>query len=118
MSPLELISLNLTVYRNDPDYIKAALNIGLGVFAFVIHDNINYGLKLIYRVSSEDPKCTQELDLNWLHSLNEFNFHLSDIKYLGCAYSYNHPFTKYEFFLENICNETYIITHMPINHVK
>ena len=64
MSPLELSSHNLTVYRNDPDYIKACLNIGMGVFAFVSNNKGNLGLNLVYRPSVIYSHNLQELDLS------------------------------------------------------
>lgn len=65
MSPLELISHNLTVYRNDPNYIRACLNIGMGVLAFVLLNNkVNLGLNLVYRLPVIYSYNLQELDLS------------------------------------------------------
>lgn len=72
----------------------------MGVFTFVSNNNENLGLNLIYRPSTIFSHNLQEIDLGWLHSLNEFGVYISDIKYIDKPFHYQNDFSNYEYYLE------------------
>lgn len=101
MSTLELEEHNIIVYRNDPDYIKACLNIGMGVLACVqrTKSNSSFGLKIVHRVSniSTLPLYLLELDINLLSSPEESGFYINDIKYVEDFFYYTNVFNSYRY---------------------
>lgn len=114
MSTLELEEHNIIVYRNDPDYIKACLNIGVGVLACVqrTKSNSSFGLKIVHRVSniSTLPLYLLEFDINLLSSPEESGFYINDIKYVNV-------FNSYRYYID-INNKIYSIHSFPIGGFK
>lgn len=121
MSTLELEEHNIIVYRNDPDYIKACLNIGMGVSACVqrTKSNSSFGLKIVHRVSniSTLPLYLLELDINLLSSPEESGFYINDIKYVEDFFYYTSVFNSYRYYID-INNKIYSIHSFPIGGFK
>lgn len=121
MSTLELEEHNIIVYRNDPDYIKACLNIGMGVLACVqrTKSNSSFGLKIVHRVSniSTLPLHLLEFDINLLSSPEESGFYINDIKYVEDFFYYTNMFNSYRYYID-INNKIYSIRSFPIGRFK
>lgn len=94
MSPSTLLKHNLVLYRDDPDYIKALLNLGWGILVVIKDTNINHGLSIIYRDPEYNWATIPELDYNQLYSINDAGINLSDIRYYNL-------YTKERSFLYN-----------------
>lgn len=124
MSTLELEEHNIIVYRNDPDYIKACLNIGMGVLACIpcvqrTKSNSSFRLKIVHRVSniSTLPLYLLEFDINLLSSSEESGFYINDIKYVEDFFYYTNMFNSYRYYID-INNKIYSIHSFPIGGFK
>ena len=121
MSILELEQHNIIVYRNDPNYIKACLNIGMGVLAYVPKTKFNssFGLKIVFRVSNVNilPLYLLKFDINLLSNPEESGFYLSDIKYNNDFFYCINIFNSYRYYIE-INNKIYNIYSLPIGGFK
>ena len=121
MSILELEQHNIIVYRNDTNYIKACLNIGMGVLAYVPKTKFNssFGLKIVFRVSNVNilPPYLLKFDINLLSNPEESGFYLSDIKYKNDFFYCINIFNSYRYYIE-INNKIYNIYSLPIGGFK
>lgn len=81
MSPSKLLDHHLALYKDDPDYIKALLNLGWGIFAVIKDDSFNRGLSIIYHDPEYNGAIIPELHYNQLYSINDAGINLSNIRY-------------------------------------
>lgn len=94
MSPSTLLKHNLALYKDDPDYIKALLNLGWGILAVVKDINANKWLNIIYCDLKDKSAIIPELHWNQLYTIDEAGINLSDIQYYNlyikeCTFLYN-----------------------------